>query len=234
MVEWTTLLIGLLPAFIWLIFFLQEDRKRPEPKGLILSTFLWGGLIAFVALQAQIQFRDLIVPLGIKEFSPFSIFWLAGIEEFFKFLVVFLWVRRRKEFDEPIDAMIYMIVAALGFATIENIASVSQATAGSNLELLTLRFIGATLLHSLSSGLVGFYWARGLVKDHNLFQSIAVGLFIATILHSIFNSLVLAYGPTLIVTTFLIFVAFFVLNDFEKLKKEPLPSPSFRAPARNL
>jgi RsiW-degrading membrane proteinase PrsW (M82 family) len=217
MVNWFSVILGLLPAIIWMAFFLQEDKKRPEPKRLIISTFILGGVIAFVALQFQTVFSGLFTSLGVKAYSPFSIFWLAGIEEFFKFLVVFLWVSKRKDFDEPIDAMIYMIIAALGFATVENIASIGRATNG--FELITLRFLGATFLHTLSSGLIGYYWALGLLKKA-VTSFLAAGWFIATLLHSIFNALILIYGPVFQVTIFLVFIAFFVLNDFEKLKRK--------------
>ena len=217
MVNWFSVILGLLPAIIWMTFFLQEDKKRPEPKRLIISTFILGGVIAFVALQFQTVFSGLFTSLGVKAYSPFSIFWLAGIEEFFKFLVVFLWVSKRKDFDEPIDAMIYMIIAALGFATVENIASIGRATNG--FELITLRFLGATFLHTLSSGLIGYYWALGLLKKA-VTSFLAAGWFIATLLHSIFNALILIYGPVFQVTIFLVFIAFFVLNDFEKLKRK--------------
>jgi RsiW-degrading membrane proteinase PrsW (M82 family) len=216
MVNWFSVALGLLPAIIWMAFFLQEDKKRPEPKRLIISTFLLGGAIAFVTLQFQTVFSDISTSIGVRAYSPFSIFWLAGIEEFFKFLVVFLWVSKRKDFDEPIDAMIYMIIAALGFATVENIASVARATNG--FELVTLRFLGATFLHTLSSGLLGYYWAIGLLRK-TVTSFLAAGWFVATLLHSIFNALILIYGPVFQVTIFLVFVAFFVLSDFEKLKR---------------
>jgi len=217
MVNWFSVILGLLPAIIWMAFFLQEDKKRPEPKRLIISTFLLGGAIAFVTLQFQTVFSDMFTSIGVRAYSPFSVFWLAGIEEFFKFLVVFLWVSKRKDFDEPIDAMIYMIIAALGFATVENIASVARATNG--FELVTLRFLGATFLHTLSSGLLGYYWALGLLRK-TVISFLAAGWFVATLLHSIFNALILIYGPVYQVTIFLVFVALFVLSDFEKLKRD--------------
>lgn len=219
--------MGLLPSTVWLIFFLQEDRQKPEPKGLILSTFLWGGLITFVTLQAQNFLNTAISAIGVVPYSPFFIFVMAGAEEFFKFLVVFLWVARRDDFDEPIDAMVYMIDAALGFATVENIASANRSVNG--FELITLRFMGATLLHALSSGLVGYYWALGIKHKKNIAWSITAGLFIATILHASFNSLTLTLGPTILVTLFLLFAAFFVLSDFEKLK-HPLMKASVLIP----
>jgi len=217
MVNWLSVIIGIVPALIWFFFFLQEDSRRPEPKGLIVSTFILGGLATFIVLQLQFLFRHFAESLGIKEYSPFSIFWLAGIEEVMKFLVVLFWISRRQEFDEPVDAMIYMIITALGFATVENIASTSRSLNG--FELVTLRFIGANLLHSLSSGLVGFYWGDALLQKKSVGQSIIIGLFLATLLHGVFNGLVLAFGPALYVTIFLVFVGFFILNDFEKLKR---------------
>ncbi len=215
---WLAIILGLIPAFVWLVFFLQEDRQKPEPKRIIISTFIWGGLAAFVALQLQVQVSYLAEWLNIKDFSPPLIFALAGVEELIKFLVVYLWVSSRKEFDEPIDAMIYMIIAALGFATVENIASVAQSING--FELIVLRFLGATLLHSLSSALVGFYWAISIARGSGTAKAIITGLLLATLLHSVFNGLVLIYGPAFQTTLFLAFIAFFILNDFEKIKKD--------------
>jgi len=156
---------------------------------------------------------------GIGELHPLFLTWLAGIEEVLKFAIVFLWVNRRKDFDEPIDAMIYMIVAALGFAAVENVATALRAA--NSFELLAMRFIGATLLHSLASGLVGYYWAKGIVQGR-IWQSVLIGFFWATALHAIFNYLMLNFGPGIKVTSFLIFLAFFVLADFESLKKPAL------------
>ena len=42
-------------------------------------------------------------------------------EEVAKYLIIKIRILRDPEFDEPIDAMIYMIIAGLGFAALENI-----------------------------------------------------------------------------------------------------------------
>jgi RsiW-degrading membrane proteinase PrsW (M82 family) len=41
--------------------------------------------------------------------------------EIFKYLVVRFKVIKNPAFDEPTDIMLYMIIAALGFAAVENI-----------------------------------------------------------------------------------------------------------------
>lgn len=222
----TTLLIilGLLPGLAWLVFYLHEDIRHPEPKKLILYTFLGGTLITIFVLQTQVFINNWLSNLGYHPYGMLSFLFLGGVEEFFKFLAVYLVVSRRKEFDEPVDAMIYMIVAALGFATVENVASVIQSSGGGfgvpgPLETTILRFVGATLLHSLTSGIVGYYWGRAIAKRDGYKSLIVQGLLWATLLHAVFNFLIIKSEPIALPLIFLLFVALVVLADFEKLKK---------------
>ena len=50
----TTLIVvlGFLPGFAWLYFYLREDT-HPEPKSLIALTFLAGAVSAFIALGIE-------------------------------------------------------------------------------------------------------------------------------------------------------------------------------------
>src|SRR3989344_3571414 len=47
------LLGGILPALLWLWFWLREDRLHPEPRRLIILSFLSGMGIVFLALPAE-------------------------------------------------------------------------------------------------------------------------------------------------------------------------------------
>jgi RsiW-degrading membrane proteinase PrsW (M82 family) len=139
-----------------------------------------------------------------------------GIEEFFKFGAARLVIdRHAADFDEPVDAMIYLVVAALGFAAVENVAAAAKAQE-IVFETATLRFIGATLLHTLSSGLFGYYWAKSILERKPAY--LFTGFALATLLHTVFNYLILRYEPAVIPTAFLIIAALFILYDFEKLK----------------
>jgi RsiW-degrading membrane proteinase PrsW (M82 family) len=209
------LVLGLLPSFAWLIFYLKED-PHPEPKSLIVEIFIAGAASTSLTLGFQLLFHNLLLFNGIAPYSFLSLFGLATIEEVFKFLAAFTIVsHHKKDFDEPVDAMIYMIVAALGFATVENIAA-SFNTPDLSLETTSLRFIGATLLHTLSSGLIGYFWAKYLIfKKTELW--IRGGL-LAILLHVVFNYLIIRFEPVIVPTTFLIILALFILYDFEKLK----------------
>jgi RsiW-degrading membrane proteinase PrsW (M82 family) len=220
-----SLLLGLVPGFAWLVFYLSED-PHPEPKRLIVLTFGAGIAFGFFTIVIEQAFNGAIAHLGFAELSVGSLLGLAGIEEMMKFAAAHFAVGKSPELDEPIDAMIYMIVAALGFATLENIGALTNAAAAASshgllvatiLETASLRFIGATLLHALTSGIVGYHWALGMVRKKvpgYLFS----GLVIATILHATFNWLILKYADVAYSVLFLLIIGFFVLNDFEKLK----------------
>ncbi|MDQ5883367.1 MAG: hypothetical protein QG654_280, partial [Patescibacteria group bacterium] len=93
---------GILPALLWLWFWLREDSKKPEPKLLLLLTFLIGMISVLVVLPIQ----KLFVGLGISE-DILTIIW-ASIEELVKFGAVWAIALSSKSADEPIDFAMYM------------------------------------------------------------------------------------------------------------------------------
>ena len=44
---------GILPALIWLWFWLREDREAPEPRGLIALSFAAGMAVVYFVLPIQ-------------------------------------------------------------------------------------------------------------------------------------------------------------------------------------
>lgn len=243
------LIAAFAPALVWLFFFLRED-VHPEPRRLIAKVFLFGAIASAPTFLIQSGADALF-----QERFTLLVILLALIEEAFKFLAAWLAVRKDPAFDEPIDAMIYMVAASLGFATVENVFITGSAyplsaslgaflVAGGALSTLTYRFVGATLLHVLASALFGYAWARGLVpfeagrptaavaaplagrpqtgwERRKLWSSVAFGLLVATAVHAAFNFLIYRYqyDNLLVPTLFLILAGFFVLADFEKVKK---------------
>ncbi|MDO8601774.1 MAG: PrsW family intramembrane metalloprotease [bacterium] len=220
--------LGLAPSIIWLIFYLQEDRRHPEPIRLIFYAFLVGGIVTFFVLVMQIVLRQYLGTIGISPRNPIELFLFSGIEEVMKFAAVYIFISRRRDFNEPMDAMVYMITVALGFAAVENIASLGQHQTSlitgisglASIEVLALRFFGATLLHSLTAAVVGYHWGHALARGKDIGLGITLGLGIAILLHAAFNYLILIEGPITWALSFVIFIGFFVIGDFERLKRE--------------
>lgn len=221
------ILLGVLPSLIWLVFFLKED-DHPEPKPMLARVFIWGMIVAFMAVVFQIFFKDILNFFKFGEFDFFSFLVLGAVEEILKFAAVYATVKDSKDFDEPVDAMIYMITAALGFAALENIFLAANSFInngwgdGGIYGLLVVRFTGATLLHALSSAIVGYYWAKGGMRINK--AMIFKGLIIASFLHGFFNYFILicskisALSMLLYPLFLLIIIALVIFKDFDKIK----------------
>jgi len=127
----------------------------------------------------------------------------AFVEEFLKYLVVREKVLNNPEFDEPIDTMLYMIISALGFAAFENVLILLSLgptfLIKEAITISALRFLGATLLHALCSGLVGYFLALSFFRTKLRGKLVFLGLGIATPLHSFFNLSIIKIGESLAV-----------------------------------
>jgi RsiW-degrading membrane proteinase PrsW (M82 family) len=190
------IILAPLPSIIWLAFYLRKD-KHPEPNRMVLKIFLIGVLaIALAAILEQLLYLGLDA-VRLAENMIILVIGLALIEEWIKYLVIKFGVLKNPEFDEPIDSMLYMIIAALGFAAAENIYLLTQISplkipTDKTIEFITTRFLGATFLHALASAIVGYFLAASLCvksKIRKIFRGF--GLIVATILHSIFNYIII-------------------------------------------
>lgn len=190
------ILLAPLPSIIWLAFYLRKD-KHPEPNRMVIKVFLWGAaMIAAAALLEQGVYLGLDKISLAKEITILVISF-ALIEEVLKYLVVKFGVLKNPNFDEPVDSMIYLIIAALGFAAAENIYLLTQisplkVSINETIEFITTRFLGATFLHALASAIMGYFLAAAICKKPK-FRKILVfgGLVAATILHSVFNYIII-------------------------------------------
>jgi len=218
---------GLLPALLWLWFWLREDL-HPEPRRILLLTFTAGMVMAIVALFLEQGTNVLItkwfVFLPKWLFSVILLFVWAAIEEIAKYIAARRAALRLSSFDEPVDALIYLITAALGFAALENILFLLKVFGGHGMlaSLITgnLRFLGATLLHVVSSAIVGASVAFSFFHKEKLMRNVLGGLLFATILHTLFNFFIINSGDTnlfkiLIPLWLAVVILFFI---FEKIK----------------
>ncbi len=226
--------LGVIPSVIWLIFYLRKD-KHPESKIMILKIFFYGMLVALPAILLELGFRAFleegvmnwkfnIPPMPLLIINTFI--GVALVEEFLKYLVVRGKVLRSSEFDEPVDVIIYMITAAMGFAAAENIlilfSSVSPFVISDAISITFYRFLGATFLHALASGSLGFFLALSLRQTKNRGKLLLAGLFFAGLLHGLYNFSIITIEGSLsfiIPLAVLIGLALFLAFSFKKLKK---------------
>jgi len=210
---------GLLPAFIWLYFLLKEDASHPEPRALIVFTFIAGMLAVRLALPLEHYAK-----LHLDDNVSVIIAW-ALIEEVLKYAVAAALILWRRAVDETPDYVIYMITIALGFAAAENIlfliAPLSSGDFTTSFFTGNVRFLGSTLLHVVASAAIGFALAFSFKYRPNIrVWGAALGLILATALHTAFNMLIINQGASTAFTAFSLvwIVAVIFFATFEVLK----------------
>lgn len=212
-------LAGLLPALIWLFFWLKEDNLHPEPKKIILFSFLAGMITVPIVLFFEKIVYDSVTNITIS----FILF--ATIEEIFKYTAAYTTGLSRKCDDEPIDNIIYLITAALGFAALENTLFLRDYIMNGDLTnaLVTgsMRFVGSTLLHTVASATLGIFIAHSFYHSKkNKFILTILGLISAVVIHSIFNLIIIKGdgSGTLFAFGFVWIMVVSLLLFFEKVK----------------
>jgi len=193
------LLAGIIPALLWLWFWLKEDRLHPEPRSLIILSFLVGMLATAIAYPIE-----RMIASNAPTDNNLLLFTLwAIVEEGLKFIGIYLVALRSGYFDEPIDAVIYFVTIGLGFAALENaMFLLNPINTGDYTQAFLLgnfRFIGAMVLHVAASAIVGIalafsFYERRVERE----LAGAVGLAGAIALHTLFNfSIIITNGEAL-------------------------------------
>ena len=195
------LMAGITPSLIWLYFWTREDN-HPEPKHLLAACFLGGMLAVVFAIFGEKYIYD-----SIKDPENRYIIW-AILEELLKFITVIAITIKSKYNDEPIDMMIYCITVALGFSALENTFFIMGPLANGQVvqSIITgnMRFIGATLVHVVSSSLIGFSLGYAFYRGwFAKFIYSVIGLGMAISLHAAFNLSIINIGSDNILKTFI-------------------------------
>lgn len=230
--------LAILPGLIWMLFFLRKDNL-PEPKMKILQVFYLGILMAIPAAAIELLLlmdfnQFLLINLSLVPYFLVKNLIIIGlVEEFFKYIMVRLFIFKNSCLDEPIDIPMYMIVSALGFATAENIL----LFAGHSFNMITdtfglamVRFFGATLLHVLCSGIIGVFLALAFYKTKQRWFFIIFGFALGIAIHGLFDfflesSIINLYQESyLILSPILILIIFYGLLNFALAKIRKLKS----------
>jgi len=225
-------------AGIWLYLIYRYDRFEPEPIKCVLLVGAIGGIMS--SIPAAFLNNAAASVLGIGGFIHntsgaessgyrillFSVF-VGFNEELWKSFIAVMILKRLKQFNEPIDALIYSMSIALGFAAFENI---SYTVAGGFGALLIRSFTAVPLHAGLAS-----IWGSGIsrAKYHNdkkYFRTLIPYVTAAALIHALYNYIqFISFNNPFSLIIALIFVFFIILYAAGKLKYFQKESPFRRS-----
>ena len=180
------ILAALAPALAISLFLYWRDEHEKEPIRLLWRAFYRGALgtiptiilglimqsIGFDSKSDDLAFSFISVMIGI-----------ALVEELCKYFGVRWFIYRKHDFNEPYDGIIYCVMAALGFATVENILYVLDGGLG----VAAGRAIFAVPGHAIDGVFIGYF--LGIQKHYNKKGYEYIGLAAAVLFHTIYDFL---------------------------------------------
>ena len=184
------LVLALITAAIWLIFFYQQDRLEPEPKGYVLGVFVLGALLArAVGIPLLDDVFDVRRWLPISPWANLlgSILVVGFTQEFLKYAAVRYSIYPLPEFDERVDGVVYGTAAGLGYATMLNVHYV-VTSGGVNLQVGVIRVVVTALAQASFAGLTGYFLGRAKFEDEPVWW-LPGGVALAAVLNGLFTTL---------------------------------------------
>jgi protease PrsW len=162
------ILLALVPLVMLVAVVLWIDRWEPEPRFLLVAALLWGGGVA-VALASLLN--SVVGPavagllgLDMDPDSASAVFGAPVVEELGKGLgILLIFLLRRREFNGPVDGVVYGAVIATGFAVVEDIQyfALSADQVGSVFVMRALLSPFGHLIYTVPMGI-----ALGLASRH--------------------------------------------------------------------
>jgi protease PrsW len=156
-----------IPAVLWLGVFYLMDRHEPEPKQLVVGVSVLGALIAAPLAGFVLEHAVPTIVLeqhGLSAFSLDRILYavlVVGLaQEMSKYAVVRYTIYMSREFDEPMDGIVYMMACGTGFAVWLNYHRLSGQGHQVYLSTGAAQAVVTTLAHASFAGALGYVLGR--------------------------------------------------------------------------
>ena len=224
-----TLLITLVPPILILLYFVLSDKFK-EPKGTVILIFFLGFLICLPAgILNGLSEQFFFTKLNYSRNLTWSFLGPAWAEELLKFLILYLIVLKRKEFNEPMDGLVYGVVVSLGFATYENYTYVYElavdwakednaSPAVYSYAVALGRSYSAVPMHGLNGAVMGYFF--GMYAFTNNKKFLVLSLLLPYLFHGFYNFFEFPLSMTVIgILTIYSFYLHFNLKLKQKNKK---------------
>lgn len=237
------LILAILPTIIlgWYIY--KNDKIEKESSGLLAALGASGlGAIAVTLTLSFISYAiSPIFSADTSTLDPLSLavavfIGIALIEEFSKWIFVYIIAWKHREFNHVYDAIVYCVFVSLGFATLENILYVfSAANFAESLSIALNRMIFSVPGHTFFGVMMGYYLGLAkLTSVHGIKDksrtNLILSILIPTIAHGFFDYF-LMLGSNIGFILFLVFVVILFSVAINKIKRlSEIPTLLFNDP----
>lgn len=190
--QWFILIaLILIPSAIWTLFFYLQDRIEPEPTGYVILSFLAGmagASLLGLPLEHKIFATREWMYLSPGFMAAASLTIIGAVFSFVIYAIIRYGFYGSKEFDEPVDGMVYGALAGSGYAFVSSLFYLMKHPE------FTLFAIGYTtttniLMYASVGALAGYIVGMGKFSERSSTWRGFLAVGVGTILISIFTLL---------------------------------------------
>lgn len=187
------LIASILPVFIILVYFYIRDKYEKEPLNVLLLAFFGGVLSVGSTLIINLFIPNIAESADSVASIAFGrAFYQAAIpEEISKFIFLYWFIWKNKNFNEYYDGIIYAVFVSLGFACVENILYVFQNGMGNAIA----RAFTAVPAHALFGVIMGYYFSLARFKNTNRLGFLITGILLAIVAHGLYDFILFLFHP---------------------------------------
>lgn len=195
------IILAIAPALAVCGFIIHKDRFEKEPLWLVVLAFLFGVFSTFPAAIGTALGGKFIIHNGnFINTVLFAFLVVAASEEFAKFFFLRYILFKRKEFNEPLDGIVYAVMIGMGFAAIENILYVAQGGFG----IAMMRMLTAIPAHAVFAIIMGYYVGLAKFDITHKDELLRKGLLYPILLHGAYDFFLMQnFMPALSVLAFI-------------------------------
>ncbi|CAM3716470.1 glutamic-type intramembrane protease PrsW [Alkalicoccus chagannorensis] len=171
------------PAAALLFFFYMKDEFEQEPPSFVLKCFFLGGMLVVPALFLQYALSEAAEQTSVVHAAAG-----AGIEEFFKWFLLLVFVYPHAAMNQRYDGIVYAAAAGLGFASVENVLYLTAY----GLDTAFYRALFPVSGHALFGVVMGYYFGRAKFAPDKKGMFLTAALIFPLLLHAGYNAVLRA------------------------------------------
>ena len=183
------------PVLFWAGYHYHKDRHLPEPLGHLLLAFGFGILAVGVSMALYVALGTVGLRFdagALADESPlallaYAVLVIGPIEEMSKLLPFLVVIVRLREFDEPLDGIIYASFIGLGYAAVENWQYLDYLTTTE----AVARGFASPVVHMLFASIWGHWIARAHLEGSSVAKAAIASLAVAATLHGLYDFVVI-------------------------------------------
>lgn len=214
--------LAILPSIIIGLLVYKADKVEQEPKKELIKALFMGVFSVIITLFLSWVMGIMKInynTLNSIQIILYSFIGVAFVEEISKWIATKLLITNNKNYNYLFDGIVYAVFVSLGFATIENILY----TLSGGVITAIVRAIVTVPSHAFYAIFMGYYLSKSKeskieANQHDNIKYTLYSILIPTILHGIFDSLLLLENPILLIL-FLFFVVFLYIISIQKVKE---------------